>query len=106
MPHREFSDPEGTQWQAWEVIPSTAERRESGERRFGARDSRDRRTHRQFRVELDDGMARGWLVFESATEKRRLFPVPDDWAECTDEQLARMCARADAAPRSAPTSHA
>ena len=101
MPHREFSDPQGTRWQAWEVIPSTAERRASGERRFGVRDSRDRRTQRQFRVELDEGMAQGWLVFESDTEKRRLYPIPEHWDSRTDDELTALCASADAAPRSA-----
>ena len=37
MAHREFVDDEGVDWQAWEVIPSTAERRTSGERGVSAR---------------------------------------------------------------------
>ena len=99
MAHREFTDPEGIRWQAWDVIPSTAERRGTGERRFGHRDDRDRRTIEQFRVQLDDGMEQGWLVFESATTKRRLYPIPPGWETLADEQLAALCASSDPVTR-------
>jgi hypothetical protein len=102
MAHREFIDQSGVRWQAWEVIPTTAERRAAGERRFGARDKRDRRTQQQFRVQLDDGLEKGWLAFESPTEKRRLHPIPPDWADRSDEELAALCGAAEVAPRVAP----
>jgi hypothetical protein len=102
MAHREFTDQKGVVWQAWEVIPTRAERRASGERRFGARNKRDRRTHEQLRVQMDDGMAEGWLVFESADEKRRLHPIPPDWNSSSDDELARLCSSADAAARVTP----
>lgn len=91
MAYREFTDTHGVVWQAWEVIPSSAERRSSGERRFGARDRVDRRVRQeQTRVKLDHGMAHGWLVFESAAEKRRVHPIPDDWSSRSDEQLVAL----------------
>jgi hypothetical protein len=91
MAYREFTDARGVVWQAWEVIPATAERRTSGERRFGARDREDRRVRReQKRVRMDHGMAQGWLVFESALEKRRVYPIPDGWSRRTDEELVAL----------------
>jgi hypothetical protein len=96
MAYREFTDGEGTAWQAWEVIPSSAERRGSGERRFGTRDRRDRRVRHQARVKMEGGLANGWLVFESATEKRRLHPIPPGWSTLTDEQLAQLARAASA----------
>jgi len=90
MAYREFTDAHGVVWQAWEVIPSTAERRSTGERRFGARDRVDRRVRQETRVRRDHGMAQGWLVFESAIEKRRVHPIPDGWSSRSDEQLVAL----------------
>lgn len=95
---REFTDSEGVQWQAWEVIPSTAERRNStADRRFGARDHHERRVKQQLRVKMDEGLAEGWLVFESAEEKRRLHPIPEAWESLSDEQLVELARSAGAA---------
>jgi hypothetical protein len=103
MAHREFIDQQGVRWEAWEVIPTTAERRAAGRRRVGARGKkRERRTRQQFRVQMDDGLAKGWLVFESAGEKRRLHPIPADWNARTDEDLSVLCDSAEAAPRKTP----
>jgi hypothetical protein len=77
MAHREFIDPQGVRWQAWEVIPTTAERRSSGERRFRTRN-------------------------KSAREKRRLHPIPPNWSVRTDEELSALCGSAEAAPRTTP----
>jgi hypothetical protein len=99
MAHRKFTDADGVRWQTWEVIPTTAERRDARERRAATRKKDERRTHQQFRVRMDDGLAEGWLVFESAAEKRRLHPIPPGWTERTDDELARLCSLADAAPR-------
>ena len=100
MAHREFSDADGVEWQVWEVSPSTAERRASGERRFGARVARERRTQQQVRVRMEDGLAAGWLVFECAGEKRRLHPVPKGWSDLPDHALAALGRSAGVAPRS------
>jgi len=99
MAHREFTDTNGVRWQAWEVIPTTAERRDARERHEGALQTEERRTRRQLRVRMDGGLAQGWLVFESAAEKRRLRPIPPGWTEQTDEELARLCGTAEMAPR-------
>ncbi len=98
MAHREFIDANGTHWQAWEVIPSSAERRRSGERRFGGRARRDRRQRQELRIRMDDAITRGWLVFESEREKRRLLPIPPGWDQGTDDDLRALCEAATAAP--------
>jgi hypothetical protein len=102
MAYREFVDEQGVQWQAWEVVPTSAERRNSGERRFGVRNQRDRRRRSEPRIRMTDGLADGWLVFESPREKRRLRPIPEDWAQRTDHELERLCDTAESAPRTTP----
>ncbi len=97
MAHREFIDTDGVEWQAWEVIPSAGERRGSGERRFGARDRGDRRVRQETPVKMEDGLANGWLVFESANEKRRLHPIPAGWSTLSAAGLAELARSAEAA---------
>lgn len=103
MAHREFIDSDGSYWQAWEVIPSMAERRSSGERRLTVRDRHDRRVQHQVRATLEDGLSLGWLVFESATEKRRLHPIPQGWSNLSDAELTMLALSADATLRPLPT---
>jgi hypothetical protein len=52
------------------------------------------------RAVLSSGLASGWLCFEAGTEKRRLTPIPDDWARCADEQLEQYCRTARPVRRS------
>jgi len=35
----------------------------------------------------------GWLVFQSAREKRRLVPIPPGWASMSDAQLLELLGR-------------
>jgi hypothetical protein len=70
--HREFLDTDGQRWEVWETHP----RRETDPERIAAE------------------LAGGWLAFESASEKRRLVPIPDEWTALSDEGLARLCAQA------------
>jgi hypothetical protein len=39
-------------------------------------------------------MAAGWLCFESEGEKRRLAPVPENWDNADERELAHFCASA------------
>ena len=41
---------------------------------------------------LPEAYREGWLVFESALEKRRLAPIPANWESLSDEALAGLCA--------------
>jgi len=64
--HRFFVDERGVRWDAFAVMPTT-------EPRGLAR--------------LPEQYQHGWLCFESATEKRRLGPIPALWQKATDEEL-------------------
>lgn len=109
MAQRLFQDDLGVMWQAWETIPSAAERRTRGERRRGSggppaggRERRvlaDRRRRAEQRIPVSRGYERGWLTFESGAEKRRLVPVPLHWEELSDGALAELCALAASVPR-------
>ena len=43
---------------------------------------------------LPEAYREGWLVFESAQEKRRLAPVPANWESLSSDALASLCAQA------------
>jgi len=47
---------------------------------------------------LPEAYRGGWLVFESANEKRRLAPVPADWEQLPTEELAALCRKASTQP--------
>lgn len=66
--HRKFVDHRGVMWDAFAVLP--------------AADPRGL-------ARLPEQYQHGWLCFESASEKRRLGPIPDDWLLVNDEQLRR-----------------
>jgi hypothetical protein len=72
--HRIFRDARGTRWDVFAVYP-------------------DARLSAQW--QLDPPYAQGWLCFDSASQKRRLAPVPDGWFKLTNEQLAQLGERAD-----------
>lgn len=103
MAYRDFRDSSGTAWHAWDVRPQVVERRRGVRRRTGRlassdvpgggerRAACDRRSVRLPRMEFREGFAGGWLCFECADEKRRLTPIPPDWACCADARLAQYC---------------
>lgn len=74
MASRTFRDPEGGVWQVWQVLPG---------QQLGARAAAG--------ALLPDDMADGWLTFESASEKRRVYPIPDGWMEYSDDDLWALC---------------
>lgn len=105
MAHRNFTDEDGVVWAVWDVIPSSTERRVGGRRLnrtaeqgrqigLGNADRRrmpERRmmqTEPRARVAL--GLEKGWLVFESAVERRRLAPIPVNWEELPDSALPAL----------------
>lgn len=94
MAHREITDADGVTWQVWEVIPHSAERRDEPERRAEKRSRHERRVRQEPRIRMASDMAKGWLVFECAHEKRRLMPIPVSWAERDDAQLTALLAEA------------
>ena len=94
MSQREFIDAHGVRWRVWSVVPSSADRRDLPDRRADQRTDRERRTRRELRVRMERGMANGWLVFESAHEKRRLHPIPEAWTSLDDTALAALLQQA------------
>jgi hypothetical protein len=96
MPHREFIDSAGRAWDVWTVLPERVERRRSTPPegiRFNERRERD-----EYRVQLADEWATGWLCFQTGTQKRRLAPYPDNWTELDSSELERLCHEATTAP--------
>jgi len=76
--HRVFADAAGVTWDAFAVHPSA----DAGGR-----------------ARLPEPYQRGWLSFDCGTERRRLSPIPDDWATMNDDALRAACARAEPASR-------
>lgn len=66
MAIREFTDAAGVAWRVWNTTPMP-----------GAVFEQSHKT--------------GWLTFESATERRRLAPIPAGWEEAPVERLDLMC---------------
>ncbi|MFL5618761.1 MAG: hypothetical protein ACJ79A_10260 [Gemmatimonadaceae bacterium] len=106
MGYRVFRDSQGTEWQAWDVVPQLTERREI-ERRVrrdpvehaDRRRAPDRRIIKGRRPIMTAGLDSGWLCFENAVEKRRLTPIPEHWSRSTAAELERYLQEAKRAPR-------
>lgn len=77
MAYREFTDAAGVHWRAWDTYPSAVSN-------------------------VRSVYADGWLGFESEGERRRLHPVPQGWADATDDAL-RAWLRAAAPVAMRPT---
>ncbi len=101
MALRTFTDSTGTEWKVWDVIPAFVREEEE---RTGAESNREnkgpeRRRGPDRRNLLTPGLEQGWLCFECDAEKRRLTPIPPDWDQRTDEELAALCSDATARPQ-------
>ena len=99
MAHRRFVDRSGRTWEVWSVSPTKVERRE---RQAPFESAEDRRKEAEYRVVLGSEMAKGWLCFESAGEKRRLAPFPRTWEGLDDRELSTLLAAATAVKRNTP----
>ena len=71
--HRLFDDRQGVRWDVWAVYPEGRPSQLSA---------------------LPATFQSGWLVFESASEKRRLSPIPNDWQTIPEGELEQLCDRA------------
>ena len=74
---REFTDDDGITWRVWDVNPSLHERLSPKSKAVTLR------------------VPEGWLCFESPRERRRLSPIPEEWATIDANTLKRMCAEAE-----------
>src|SRR5690349_12657817 len=82
MAIREFVDDRHVEWKVWCVTPEQM-------RPVHAREM----FHGRY-VDYQEG----WLVFESAAERRRLAPFPGKWAELSDEELGTLLRGAQVVP--------
>lgn len=73
MAIRNFRDSGGISWRVWHVVPQNEVLRTT-----------------------TPALARGWLCFEAAGEKRRLADPPEGWAAHTDAELEALLLRAAA----------
>lgn len=78
MALRDFVDSRHVEWRVWDITPE----------RMHPATARE-----MFHGEYAD-FQEGWLVFESATERRRLAPFPGRWESLSLEQLEALLARA------------
>jgi hypothetical protein len=77
MPQREFTDSKGIRWLVWSTTPSSSS-------------------------VLSTDMQKGWLTFESESERRRLVPVPRDWEEAAGERMELYLRAAQPVARTTP----
>ena len=100
MSLRVFVDSGGNEWQVFDVVPRTGERRSRERRALEASEqaSRDRRDSDRRLAVGNLGrlstISAGWLCFDHDDERRRLTPIPGDWRGCTDATLEDYCRRA------------
>jgi hypothetical protein len=82
MAVREFTDGEGREWRAWDVVPDDLNPRTKDE------------------TYLAQLYITGWIVFETklGTEKRRLYPVPKGWSDLPDAELEVLLNKAEIVP--------
>jgi hypothetical protein len=97
MTMRSYVDSAGHEWQVFDVVPRTEERRRQ-ERRGSLEAAAVERERREGERRLTVGAiarlpatAGGWLCFERGSELRRLSPIPRDWARCPEAALQEYC---------------
>jgi hypothetical protein len=93
MSHRSFRDEVGRQWEVWEVVPTTVERRMTQPHQRPP--AVERRKVRETRVVVPEKLQKGWLAFQSGRERRRLVPIPLEWDEMTTAELVELLHQAD-----------
>jgi len=101
---REFQDRHGVNWRVCDVYPEGCEgRRHRDEAAYVGPERRVREEARE-RNSVREGFERGWLVFDSRAERRRLVPIPDGWERLPLARLELLCADAIATgpPRRLP----
>lgn len=100
---RSFTAPDGSKWQAWEVVPPRrfdpprlGERRGQDVLRYTGPERRkgERRRAPPPPEVVAPGYERGWLCFQWGKQKRRLAPVPDGWEGRADAELVELWRRA------------
>jgi len=60
----------------------------------------DRRKRHEQRLPVPAELQKGWLTFQSKSERRRLAPAPAGWEQMSDEELEGLLRQA--APKGKP----
>lgn len=97
MALREFTDWLGRDWLVWEVEPFAVERHVIDARRLDATTEPREGDSGTSRMKRTLELTAGWLVFESAFERRRLYPYPRHWATLRDADLRELAHEASPA---------
>ncbi|MFL5578403.1 MAG: hypothetical protein ACJ79S_20810 [Gemmatimonadaceae bacterium] len=102
MPLREFTDADRRTWQVWDTVPKSPIEdsyfaQNARMIRNAAAEEYTAPVHLPRR--FTEGREHGWLTFMCSDEKRRLSPIPERWEALSDEELARLLARAERVAR-------
>ena len=78
MALREFTDGSGNLWRVWDITPEQMHPRTLAE-------------------DYMQGILDGWLTFErvDGRGKRRLMPIPENWASRSEDELRALCDQAE-----------
>ena len=103
MSLREFTDSAGRAWRVWGTVPGTPHEADLFAQSARLQAAAERRAAERGHEVVDvprrnvvsPGREHGWLTFQSGDEKRRLSPIPSDWATANEGELRRWLARAD-----------
>lgn len=90
MALRTYLDRNGVEWTVWETRPKSLDHTLSpalGVPAFSPTRGAGAPPDESAAKDAGADGPTGWLTFESSREKRRLVPVPAEWARCTDAEL-------------------
>lgn len=93
MTLRTVVDADGITWELWEVQPSLVEKRDADS--GVPQGESERRQVRSVRMRVSPSMREGWLAIRSATERRRIAPIPPGWQELPEAALLELVAHAE-----------
>ena len=101
MSFRSFQDSAGAEWQVFDVVPRSGERRHYDRRTSEEPEEVDtdrRSSDRRVTVgRVSTRVLEGWLCFDRQTqpvERRRLIGIPENWSAATDDELRELLDRA------------
>ena len=95
MTHRQFVDDDHVAWHVLDVFAHGRDYQSAGPTDWPSRADHQQSGSDRPLTEIRQLMATGWLVFQSARERRRLVPIPAGWEAASDRELGTLCARGE-----------